>query len=59
MRKIISLIILSLSLVSLASNHADEVVIEGKIIGFSDKSTRIITAIECNPCKLQEFFHQQ
>lgn len=37
------------SLLSFASNSHKEVVIEGKVLGFSDKSAQIITAIDCNP----------
>lgn len=43
------LLICLASLLSFASNSHKEVVIKGKVLGFSDKSAQIITAIDCNP----------
>lgn len=42
-------ICLLVDFISFASNPLKEVVIEGKVINYSDKSAKTITAIDCNP----------
>lgn len=49
MRKLLLTACFSCFLISTASNQMKEVVIEGRIVNYSDKSARTITAINCNP----------